>query len=29
VAFLKKLGVTNLIHATATDAEAILGWFDA
>jgi hypothetical protein len=29
LAFLKKLGVTNLIYATATDAEAILGWFDA
>jgi len=29
VAFLKKLGVTNLSYATATDAEAILGWFDA
>ena len=29
LAFLKKLGVTNLIYATDTDAEAIFGWFDA
>jgi hypothetical protein len=29
VAFLKKLGISNLNFATADDAEAILGWFDA
>ena len=29
VAFLKKLGISNLVYASATDAEAILGWFDA
>lgn len=29
IAFLKKLGVTNLPYASATDGEAILGWFDA